>query len=357
MSKEINFSKKKIGIKYPTYFIADIAANHDGNLEKALDLIQAAHDSGADAAKFQHFNADTIVSDYGFKNLGSKFSHQKNWKKSVFDTYKDASINLEWTEKLKNKCDKIGIEFFSTPYSFELADHIDKYLNIYKIGSGDITWIEFIEYVAKKKKPIILSSGASNMSDVVRAVESVKKINHDIVLMQCNTNYTGNDESNLSFINLNVLNSYKNQFPDLILGLSDHTVGDETVLGSIVLGARVIEKHFTLDNDLEGPDHKFSMNPKSWELMFKRSISLEKAIGDGIKKIEKNENETKILQQRAIRASMSIDKNTKIEKKHLCVLRPCPENGIKPYDQDKVINRKTNKKIIQGDIIKWEDLE
>ena len=112
MNKEIKFSNKTIGISYPTYFIADIAANHDGKLDKALDLIQSAHDNGADAAKFQHFSAKTIVSDYGFKNLGDKFSHQKNWKKSVYETYQDASIDLTWTEKLKNKCDKIGIEFF-----------------------------------------------------------------------------------------------------------------------------------------------------------------------------------------------------------------------------------------------------
>ena len=357
MNKEIKFSNKTIGISYPTYFIADIAANHDGKLDKALDLIQSAHDNGADAAKFQHFSAKTIVSDYGFKNLGNKFSHQKNWKKSVYETYQDASIDLTWTEKLKNKCDKIGIEFFSTPYSFELVDHIDDFLNIYKIGSGDITWIKLIEYIAKKGKPVILSSGASNMSDVIRAVEAVKKINNNLVLMQCNTNYTGQDEKNLDHINLNVLNTYKKQFPDTIMGLSDHTLGDETVIGSIALGARVIEKHFTLNNDLDGPDHKFSMNPKTWSTMIKRARSLEKSMGDGIKKIELNESETKILQQRSIRAVTDIQKDVKIEKNHIEILRPCPENAIKPYDEEKVVGRETKEKIIKGDIIKWEDLK
>jgi sialic acid synthase SpsE len=357
MKKEIKFSNKLVGLHHPTYFIADIAANHDGKLEKALDLIQAAHDSGADAAKFQHFDAKTLVSDYGFKNLGNKYSHQKNWKKSIYETYKDASIDLKWTEKLKKKCDDIGIEFFSTPYSFELTDHIDSFINIYKIGSGDITWIELIKYISKKKKPVILSTGSSNMNEVKLAVETVLDSNENLVLMQCNTNYTADDNNNFNYINLNVLKTYKEKFPDIILGLSDHTTGDETVIGAITLGARVIEKHFTLSNEQDGPDHKFSMNPKTWSNMVIKSRSIEKSLGDGVKKIEKNESETKILQRRAIRSKTNIQKGSILKTEHLEFLRPCPEDGISPNEKKNLINRKLKKNIIEGDIIKWQDLE
>ena len=148
----------------------------------------------------------------------------------------------------------------TTPYDYAAVDGVDCYVPAYKIGSGDITWTQFIEYVAKKAKPVLLATGAANIEDVIRAVECVIGNNKDIVLMQCNTNYTGSFD-NLKYVNLNVLKFYANLYPGMVLGLSDHTPGHTTVLGAIALGARVIEKHFTDDNDRIGPDHAFSMNP------------------------------------------------------------------------------------------------
>ena len=137
----IEIEGKKIGENFPTYFIADVAANHDGDLERAKDLIYLCAEAGADAAKFQHFTADTIVSDHGFKALGGQQSHQAQWKKSVYDVYNDASINQDWTPTLKDTCDKAGITFLTSPYSYELVDKVDEYLNAYKIGSG--AWTQF----------------------------------------------------------------------------------------------------------------------------------------------------------------------------------------------------------------------
>ena len=200
----------------------------------------------------------------------------------------------------KKECNKLGIEFFSTPYSFQLVDHINKYIKFFKIGSGDISWHDLILYVAKKKtnhncyRCIIFQRSKLNN-------KKNKKINNKIVLMQCNTNYTAKDE-NFKFINLNVIKKYKKKFPNLILGLSDHTHGHETVLGAVALGARVIEKHFTDNNNRIGPDHAFSMNPSTWEEMVKRTRNLEKSLGDGIKKIEKNELQSSVVQRRSIRA-------------------------------------------------------
>ena len=344
-----------IGVDHPTYFIADIAANHDGDIEKAKELIHMVAENGGQAAKFQHFTAETIVSDRGFKSLNEKQSHQASWKKSVFEVYKDASINQDWTITLKETCEKYGLDFFTSPYSLELVDLVDPYVPAYKVGSGDITWCEIIEYMAKKNKPMLIATGASTADEVYKAIRSAQIHNNKIVLMQCNTNYTGSLE-NLKFINLNVLKTFQSMFPNMILGLSDHTPGHATVLGSIALGARVIEKHFTDDNNKDGPDHKFSMNPHSWKEMIDRSRELEASLGSGIKKIEDNEKETVILQRRSIRAATSLNKGTILKREHLEVLRPCPIDGLPPYELDNLLGKEIKIDIEYGDNIRWTDL-
>ena len=284
--KTMRIGKREIGEECPTYFIADIAANHDGDINRAKDLIFKAAEAGADAAKFQHFNANTIVSDLGFKNLNVSSSHQTKWKKSVFDIYQDASVDLSWTEELKDTCTKANIPFFTTPYSLELVDYLDEYVPAYKIGSGDITWLELIKKIASKQKPYILATGASTADEVQRAVSEALKINTKLALMQCNTNYTG-DIDNFKYIQLNVLKTYRAMYPNMILGLSDHTPGHSTVLGAIALGARLIEKHFTDDTTRDGPDHAFSMNPKSWSEMVNRTRELESSLGTESKELKR----------------------------------------------------------------------
>ena len=351
----IIINKKKISKYTKTYFIADIAANHDGSLKKAKKLIYAAKAAGADAAKFQHFAAETIVSDFGFKSLKGKLSHQAKWKKSVFQVYKDASIDLSWTPILKNVCDKVGIDFFTSPYSFSMVDHVEPYVAAYKIGSGDITWHEILRYISKKKKPVILATGASNMNEVKMAVKILKKNNKQICLMQCNTNYTSSEE-NFDYINLNVLKLYKKKFPNILLGLSDHTSGHSTVLGAITLGARVIEKHFTLDNSHEGPDHKFSMNPKTWKEMIINARKLERSLGYEKKIIEKNEIIPAILQKRSIRANHDIPKGSTLKSEDFTFLRPCPKNSLPPFKTNILKGKKLKKNKKKGDIITLQDV-
>jgi len=352
----IQINDKNIGLDYPTYFIADIAANHDGNLGRACDLIQKAAKAGANAAKFQHFTAETIVSDHGFMSLNSQKSHQSKWKKSVFEVYNDASISLEWTAKLKESCDEVGIAFFTSPYSIELVNYIDPYVPAYKIGSGDITWIEIVKHIAAKQKPYILATGASTMDDVNRAVTAGRAINPHLCLMQCNTNYTA-DINNFKYIHLNVLTVYKKMYQDIVLGLSDHTSGHSTVLGAVALGARVIEKHFTDDVSRSGPDHAFSMDSKSWEEMVYRTRELEYALGGAIKRIEPNEAETVVLQRRSIRASQNIFAGTTLIDELLTVLRPCPEGGLAPYQMRELIGKKIKRDISKGEHLRWTDLE
>ena len=341
----------ELGKDQPLYFIADIAANHDGDIQRAFKLIELAKEAGADAAKFQNFKANKIVSRKGFDNLGKQLSHQSNWKKSVYEVYEDASVSYEWTARLKEKCDEVGIEYFTSPYDFESVDHVDPYLNVYKIGSGDITWTEILKYIASKNKPVLLATGASELSDVKRAMEVITNINDKVVLMQCNTNYTASSE-NFKYINLNVLNTYRKLYPNVVLGLSDHTHGHATILGSIAFGARVFEKHFTDDNHREGPDHKFAMNPHTWRDMVDRSYELFNALGDGIKRVEANEEETSSLQRRSLRFTSNLKAGHIIQASDLFPTRPITTNGIPPYDLDIVVG-----KPLQRDVEKDTEIE
>lgn len=352
---ELVIDGQRIGEQHPTYFIADVAANHDGDLERAKDLIYMAKEAGADAAKFQHFRAETIVSDAGFKSLGGQQSHQESWKKSVVEVYRDASVSTDWTETLKATCDKAGITFFTSPYDFDLVDHIDPFVPAYKIGSGDITWIEMVERIASKQKPYILATGASTTEDVVRAVSAALAINPRFALMQCNTNYTGSLE-NIRYVQLNVLKTYRSMYPGMILGLSDHTPGHATVLGAVTLGARMVEKHFTDDVHRIGPDHKFSMDPKSWRDMVDRTRELEAALGTGLKKVEENELQTVVLQRRSVRVVHDLPAGHVLTREDLNVLRPAPSGSLLPYELGVALGRQLRVAKSSGEHLTQRDL-
>lgn len=349
-NSEFKIGKDIVGVNYPTYFIADIAANHDGNLNRAKELIKLAKAAGANCAKFQHFLPDKIVSDYGFKHLTTGQSHQAKWEKSVYDIYDEYHCRREWNAELVETCKKEDIEFMTTPYDYSAVDEIDKYVNAYKVGSGDITWIEFIEYISKLNKPIMLATGASSLDDVSRAMDIICKYNSNVVLMQCNTNYTA-DIENFKYINLNVLKKYSELYNGVVLGLSDHTLGHATVLGAVALGARVVEKHFTDDNTRKGPDHRFAMNPITWKDMVERTRELELSLGDGVKRVEGNEKDTVIIQRRSIRLNCDKKVNDIINFKDLDFLRPAPLNAYVPYEVNLVVGKRLLKDKAKGDCI------
>ena len=286
--------------------------------------------------------------------MKEQMSHQSNWKKTVYEVYEDASIDTTWTELLKKKCDEVGIEYMTSPYDFESVDSVEEYVNAYKIGSGDITWIEILKYIARKNKPILLATGASTLEDIKRAMETLKS--NKVILMQCNTNYTGEKE-NFNYINLNVLKKYRELYPEIILGLSDHTRSYATVLGAIALGANVIEKHFTDDNNRIGPDHKFAMNPQNWREMVEASMELYNALGDGEKRIEENEKQTVIVQRRGLYLKKDIKKGEKIRREDLIALRPMKKDGIEPYQMEKILDKKVKKDLYEDNYLKWEDIE
>lgn len=352
----LQIGSRQVGDDYPTYFIADISANHDGSIKRALKLIQLAKQAGADAAKFQHFRAPKIVSDRGFRELGTQLSHQAKWRKSVYEVYEGASLPWEWTAELKACCDEEKIDFFSTPYDFEAVNLLDPYVEVYKVGSGDITWPEMLERVANKKKPMILSTGASDMTDVMRAMSLVRAINPRVALLQCNTNYTGSQGS-FDHIHLNVLRTYRSAFPNAVVGLSDHTPGHSTVLGAIALGGRIMEKHFTDDTTREGPDHSFSMTPDSWREMVACARELERALGSTVKHVAENERETAIVQRRCLRAARDLAAGDRVEESDLEALRPAPSDAICPYNMGKIIGRHLSGPMKKGQHFTWAAFE
>lgn len=353
-SSVIHIDGRRISRNDPVYFIAEIGSNFDRDLGRAKDLIYLAKEAGADAAKFQHYTAGSLVSDHGFRALGARQSHQTAWKKSVFETYEDATLNRDWTAVLKETCDEAGITFFTSPYSLELVDYVEPYVPAYKVGSGDITWPGIIRRMASKRKPVLLATGASDMADVRRAMDTVLEVTPEVVLMQCNTNYTAGQD-NYAFLQLNVLREFDAMYPGVILGLSDHMPGHVSALGAVALGARVIEKHFTDSTDREGPDHAFSMTPSTWREMVDRTRELEAALGDGTKQIEANERETVIVQRRCVRAGRDLPAGTMLTEDDLTMLRPCPVEGIPPFESGKVVGRRLLRGLNAGEMIRWED--
>jgi len=309
-----------VGDDQPTYFIADIAANHDGSLERALDLMTLAKDAGADCAKFQHFRAPHIVSDAGFRALGSQQSHQSTWQKSVFEVYADASLPWEWTAELARHGEHIGIEFMSAPYDLEAVAHLNPFVNAFKVGSGDINWLEELQAIADLGKPVLLATGAASLEDVDRAMNLLIASGVDTVLMQCNTNYSG-------------------------------------VLGAVALGARVIEKHFTDDTSRIGPDHGFSMDPGTWRAMVDATRELESALGSGEKGIEANERATEVLQRRCVRAASDLAAGHVLTRTDLVVLRPAPADGVPAHDVESLVGRTLAVAVPNGQHLRWSDLD
>jgi N-acetylneuraminate synthase len=352
---ELQIAERTISATSPTYFIADIAANHDGSLERAKELIWASKEAGADCAKFQHFLADKIVSDVGFSHGVGQVSHQASWKKSVADVYDQYHTRREWTDELVETCRRADIHFMTTPYDVEAVRMFRELVPAFKIGSGDITFFDLLQEVARAGRPVLLATGAASMEDVESAVNVVLEHNKAFCLMQCNTNYTGSLD-NFSYVNLRVLKTFAKRWPGMVMGFSDHTPGHSAVLGAVTLGARIVEKHFTNDNSREGPDHSFALNPITWRAMVDATRELEYSLGDGIKRIEENETQTVVIQRRALRLASDLAAGTVLSQEHLEALRPCPDGAVSPDHLKEVVGRTLKQEKPKGKELMWSDL-
>lgn len=349
-NKNIKIGNRIIGEDYPTYFIADIGGNFDGSMDKAKKLIDAAKEAGADCAKFQTFTAETIVSEGGFSKMELHGVHG-SWGRTVSEVFKDVEFPMEWHYEIADYCKSVGIDFSTSPYFKEAVDLCaDMNLPFIKIGSGEITWLEMLDYIARKGLPIMLATGDATMSEIDEAVRVIEKTgNKDLVLMQCITNYP----SKIDSANVNVLKTYQSAF-DCLTGYSDHSPGHVVALASVVLGGRVIEKHFTLNKEDKGPDHPHSMEPDEFKFMVDSIREVERALGSTRKELVAEEGETVIVQRRCLYAKRSLKTGQIITEADIDVLRPAL--GIPPKYKGTIVGKVVNRDITARDPIFWEDL-
>ena len=349
-SKQIAFNERLVGNGHPAYFVAEIGANFDNSLDKAKKLCDAAKEAGADCAKFQSFISEKIVAPKGFQKMQLKGVHG-SWGRPVNEVFKDAEFPRDWHHIVKGHCDNIGIHFSTSPYDFEAVDLcMELDLPFIKIGSGEITWLEMIEKIASKQKPIVLATGDATLSEIDEAIKTIESTgNNNLILLQCITNYPSMIES----ANINVLKTYQNAF-DVLTGYSDHSFGDVVILGSIALGGIFVEKHFTLNKADKGPDHPHSMNVSEFKSMVERVRQLEKAMGSTKKFVVEEEHETVLVQRRGLYAAKDIPQGKIIEYSDLVELRPAL--GILPKYKNTIIGRTFKSNIESGQPIYWENL-
>ena len=331
----IKISNKKIGTNYPAFIIAEGGINHDGKLRIAKKLISKAKDSGADAIKFQTFKADNLVS------INSKY----------FKIFQKLELKYNDFAELSDFAKTEGIIFLSTPFSDEAVDFLHKLkIPAFKIASGDLTNLPLIRFVASKHKPIILSTGMGNIKEIQEAIKTIKSTkNNNIILLHSSSSYpTPPNEANL-----NAIKTLKNKF-NFPIGYSDNGSNHLVPLIAISLGAKLIEKHFTLDRKMKGGDHSLSADPTQLKILINEIRNIETMLGDGIKNYQPSEKMGRINFRRSLIATQTIPKNEKITQKMISIKRPA--TGIEPKFMHQIIGKTTKRKILNDEPIKWKDL-
>lgn len=332
--QEIKIANRLINEDSPTFIIAEIGVNHNGSVEIAKKLIDAAKDVGADAVKFQTFKTENLVS----KSL-----------KDFYEMVKKLELGKEDFKELAQYAKKKDIIFFSTPTDEESADLLEQFKPpVFKIASGDLTQIPFIKYIAGKKTPIILSTGMGNLCEVEEALNAIYSTgNHDVILMHCVSSYPAPIEE----VNLKVIHTLEKAF-NVPVGFSDHTQSSLTSVIAATMGAKVIEKHFTLDKDMEGPDHKASADVTDFKEIVDGIRSMEKMKGFPMKKMVESEKEIRINYRKSIFAKEKILKGNTITLDNITIKRP--GNGIQPKYIDKILGKKVKRDINPDEMIKWD---
>ncbi|HEX9062901.1 MAG TPA: N-acetylneuraminate synthase [Clostridia bacterium] len=332
------------------FIIAEAGVNHNGSLETALKMVDAAAEAGADAVKFQTFLSEKLVTKAASMAVYQKENTGKN--QTQFEMLKSLELDFKSHKKLFEYCTQKRIMFLSTPFDFESVDLLEKLgVKAYKLSSGDLNNKPFIDYVASKNKPMILSTGMAEMDEIGEALSWVgqHRIN-DIFLLHCTTDYP----AKLNEVNLRAIVSMEKAF-GLPVGYSDHTEGLEVSIAAATLGAAIIEKHFTLDRNMEGPDHKASLEPHSLKQMIDSIRNIELALGDGIKRITPGESAVINNARKSVTAACTIEEGEVIEFRHLEIKRP--GTGIPPKYMEQLIGKKVNKKINEDQTIGWDDIE
>jgi len=347
--QKVKIYNKKIGDGNPCFIIAEAGSNHNGNFSTAKKLIDTAVSAGADAVKFQNFTADTLYpkTNKGVKYLGNK--------EPIYDIIKKAEMPKEWVPKLALYAKRKGIIFFSAVFSEQDANLVEPYVSAFKIGSYEIDHIPLIKYVAKKKKPIIISTGtAVSIKEVKNAVRAIKSVgNNNMCVMQC----TGQYPAKLEALNVKVIEQFKKEF-NIPVGFSDHSAHPlYGASAAVAVGANLYEKHFTLDKKQKGPDHSFALNPEELKQCVDLIRNTEKALGSNKKELQKVEKELFNF-RRAVYTIKPIKKGELITKQNTKILRKpgVSEKGISPVDYNKILNKKAKKYILDFVLLKKNDL-
>jgi N,N'-diacetyllegionaminate synthase len=338
--------QKVIGSGSQVFVIAEIGINHDGSVLQAEKLIDAAAASGADAVKFQSFRVDRLM-------IPSKdrYVQQMDGTESAYQMLRRCELSWEDQAKLKEHADMRGIQFLSTPFDEESADFLDSLgVPAFKIASSDLTHVPLLRHVASKGKPVLLSTGMSFLSEVADAIWNLRSAGaKEILLMHCVSTYPAQAQH----MNLRALQTLQSYF-ELSVGLSDHSEGILLPLIAVALGAVIIEKHFTLDRNAAGPDHKSSMDPADLKMLIKNLREVETSLGDGRKKPADVEEESRLFGRRSIVAAVDIRAHETIADWMLAFKRP--GSGLEPRNREKVIGMTARRNIGKDTILQWEDL-
>jgi N-acetylneuraminate synthase/N,N'-diacetyllegionaminate synthase len=346
---KIRISSKLIGKDQPTFIIAEAGINHNGDIRIAKKLVNYAKNAGADAIKFQTFKTENLVTK-SLDLVGYQIKNIKH-KNSQYNMLKSLELTNSEFNSIKNYCDKKDIIFLSTPHSYDAIDFLEYLVPAYKIGSGDITNIPALKHIAKKGKPVILGTGMSTIKEVKNAIEIMKSIgNKQIIALHCTTNYP----CPINQVNLNAMITMKKEL-GCIIGYSDHTLGIIVPIIATAIGAKVIEKHLTIDKKLPGPDHKSSLNPEELKSMISKIRETEIILGNFNKKPTKDEEKIKKLIRKSLVAKKDIKKGTKINRDMIEIKRPA--TGIIPSDVDKIIGKKTKINIRKDEVINYRMIE
>lgn len=333
-------------MKNKVFIIAEAGVNHNGSLEMAKKMVEVAKEAGADAIKFQTFKAENLVTKNAMKAEYQKQTTNKN--ESQYEMIKQLELSFNDFKELKKYCDKKEIMFLSTPFDFESIDFLNNLgLEIFKIPSGEITNLPYLRKIGKLKKKIILSTGMADLGEIEDALDVLINVGtkrENITILHCNTEYPTSYED----VNLLAMNTIKEAFK-VNVGYSDHTLGVEVSIAAVALGAKVIEKHFTLDKNMSGPDHKASLEPDELKTMIKAIRNVEMALGNGIKKPSKSELKNKEIARKSIVAKRDIKKGEIFTEENIAVKRP--GNGISPMRWDEIIGKTAMKDYKEDEFI------
>jgi len=333
----IKIGKHFLGKNKPVFVIAEAGVNHNGKIHLAKRLVDAAIDANADAIKFQTYVTNKLVS--------------KKLAPQMYKMLQKYEMRDKDFEELRDYSKSSGIIFSSTPFDTKSCDLLEKLsVPFYKLGSGDLENIPLIIHASKKKKPILLSTGMSTNQEITQALHSILPYNNNLILMHCTSLYP----ANFNEANLNIIPEMNKRFR-VPMGYSDHTLGYEASLAAVSLGACVIEKHITLDNKMQGPDHKASLDPQTFKKMISSIRNIEKSFGSNTKKVLTRELQTKKIARRSIVAIHNIPKGKVIDKSDIDILRPY--GGIEPKYFNKVLGKKSKISIKNGSFVSWKMLD